>query len=99
MQRYIKNRVFVVTLHKLVSLNNILMIDLEFFNNRRTVRKYNNNKISDSELNKMLEAAFRAPTTGNMQLYSVVVTRSEAGKKLCPRLISISHLLQVVMSY
>jgi len=81
MQRYIKNRVFVVTLHKLVSLNNILMIDLEFFNNRRTVRKYNNNKISDSELNKMLEAAFRAPTTGNMQLYSVVVTRSEAGKK------------------
>lgn len=54
----------------------------EYFKTRRTVRSYDRNRsIPDSMLNEMLEAAFRAPTTGNMQLYSVVVTRSEQGKK------------------
>jgi len=32
-------------------------------------------------LNSMLKAAFRAPTTGNMQLYSVIATRTSEGKK------------------
>ena len=32
-------------------------------------------------LNELLEVAFRASTTGNMQLYSVIVTRDEENKK------------------
>lgn len=61
------------------------MEHLDFFNHRRTIRRYSDKPLSDSELNAMLEAAFQAPTTGGMQLYSVIVTRSEAGKKaLCP---------------
>lgn len=54
----------------------------EFFTSRRTIRRYDRSRsISDSTLNDMLAAAFRAPTTGNMQLYSVIVTRSTEGKK------------------
>lgn len=54
----------------------------DFFNNRRTIRAYDTSRtIPDSMLNEMLEAAFRAPTTGNMQLYSVIITRSQKGKQ------------------
>lgn len=53
----------------------------EFFTTRRTIRSYSSREITDAELNAMLEAAAHAPTTGNMQLYSVIVTRSEEGKK------------------
>lgn len=54
---------------------------LDFFRQRRTIRKYSDREISDAEINEMLEAAFNAPTTGGMQLYSVIITRSEEGKK------------------
>lgn len=57
------------------------MEHLDFFNERRTIRRYSDREISDSDINDMLEAAFNAPTTGGMQLYSVVITRSEAGKE------------------
>lgn len=54
----------------------------DFFKKRRTVRAYDNARtVSDADLNDMLEAAFRAPTTGNMQLYSVIITRSAEGKE------------------
>lgn len=48
---------------------------------RRSIRKYSSEPVDDSLLNELLEAASRASTTGNMQLYSVIVTRSEEGKK------------------
>jgi len=48
---------------------------------RRTIRKYADKDISDELLNKLLEQAERTQTMGNLQLYSVVVTRSEEGKK------------------
>ncbi|MDE6277630.1 MAG: nitroreductase family protein, partial [Muribaculaceae bacterium] len=55
---------------------------LDFFNTRATLREFNPDKhISPDELNALLEAASHAPTTGNMQLYSVVATRSPEGKK------------------
>lgn len=55
---------------------------LEFFSQRATLRDFNPDKhISDKELNELLQAASHAPTTGNMQLYSVVSTRSAEGKK------------------
>lgn len=55
---------------------------IEFLNNRRTIRKYSSKEVSDELLDKLFEASFRASTTGNMQVYSVVVTRSDENKKL-----------------
>ncbi|MDE7179945.1 MAG: nitroreductase family protein [Muribaculaceae bacterium] len=48
---------------------------------RRTIRRYSDREVSEEMLNGILERAMRAPTCGNMQLYSVVVTRTEEGKK------------------
>lgn len=53
----------------------------DYFNSRRTVRAYSQRPVSDELLEDILRSAMRAPTTGNMQLYSVVVTRSEEMKK------------------
>ena len=53
---------------------------LESMKNRRTVRKYANLDIDDALLSELLEVAARASNTGNMQLYSVVVTRDQAKK-------------------
>jgi len=47
----------------------------------RTIRKYKETDIPDELLNKILEAGCRASTTGNMQVYSVVVSRDPAMKK------------------
>lgn len=52
-----------------------------YFMNRRSVRKFSDKPVSDAMLKDMLEKAFHAPTTGNMQLYSVVITRTDEGKK------------------
>lgn len=61
------------------------MNDKNFFLNRRTYRQYANEAISDEIIEQMLTEASHAPTTGNMQLYSVVTTRSQEGKeKLSP---------------
>lgn len=58
---------------------------MDFFTNRRTIRQYTHQEVSDELLNKLLLDASHAPTTGNMQLYSVIVTRSEEMKqKLAP---------------
>lgn len=51
-----------------------------FFSNRRSVRCYSDRQIDDNMLRRMIEQAAQAPTTGNMQLYSVVATRSGEGK-------------------
>lgn len=53
---------------------------MEYFSNRRTIRRYTDKQISDGELAGMLDAAMRAPTCGDMQLYSVVVTKTTEGK-------------------
>lgn len=54
---------------------------LENMKNRRTVRKYAVQDISESLLSELLEVAARASNTGNMQLYSVVITRDQAKKE------------------
>ncbi len=52
---------------------------------RRTIRQYLDRDIDDTLLNQLLETAFRAPTTGGMQVYSVVVTRDADQKaRLAP---------------
>lgn len=48
---------------------------------RKSIRKYKSDDIPQSLLNRLLQTAARASTTGNMQLYSVVVTRDEVKKK------------------
>ncbi|MGN1375598.1 MAG: nitroreductase family protein [Prevotella sp.] len=54
-------------------------------NNRRSIRKYSDKEVSGQLLNKLLAEAERTQTMGNMQLYSVVVTRSDEMKaKLAP---------------
>lgn len=52
------------------------MIDTLF--NHRSIRKYKADIVESSKLDIILEAAARASNTGNMQAYSIVVTR-EAG--------------------
>lgn len=54
-------------------------------NTRRTIRKYSDRPVSDELLNRLLAEAMRTQTMGNLQLYSVVVTRSaEMKQKLAP---------------
>ena len=48
---------------------------------RKSIRKYADRPVSDELLNDLLQQAERTQTMGNLQLYSVVVTRSEAKKK------------------
>lgn len=47
---------------------------------RRTIRRYTGEDIPATMLNEMLALAARASNTGNMQTYSVIVTRSAAQK-------------------
>ena len=48
---------------------------------RRTIRKYAQKPVSDALLNRLMAEASRTQTMGNLQLYSVVVTRSEEMKQ------------------
>ena len=54
---------------------------MECIKNRRTIRKYTTQDVPSELLNSLLEEAFRASTMGNMQLYSVIVTRDMAMKE------------------
>ncbi|MCM1319160.1 MAG: nitroreductase family protein [Muribaculaceae bacterium] len=49
--------------------------NLSYFKERRTVRNFRDDAPTPELINEILELAMRAPTTGNMQLYSVVLTR------------------------
>lgn len=46
--------------------------------NHRSIRKYKDTPIDESVLNEILVAGTRASTTGNMQLYSIVVTKEKS---------------------
>lgn len=48
---------------------------------RRTIRSYTNRNVDDELLNELLSQAARTQTMGNLQLYSVVVTRSQEMKE------------------
>ena len=54
---------------------------LETIRNHRSIRKYKNTPISKEILDTILEAASRTSTTGNMQVYSIIVTQDEERKK------------------
>ena len=48
---------------------------------RRTVRAYSDKTIDETLLNELLETACRSSNTGNMQAYSIVVTRDAKQKQ------------------
>lgn len=54
---------------------------IESMTRRRTIRRYTDRKISNELLLQLLNDASHAATMGNMQLYSVVVTRDGDNKK------------------
>jgi len=54
---------------------------LETILKHRSIRKYKNTAIPDNVLNDILNSAVRASNTGNMQVYSIVVTKNEDIKK------------------
>lgn len=47
----------------------------------RTIRKYKSTPVDESLLLRIVEAGCRASTTGNMQLYSVIITRDVSKKR------------------
>ena len=56
-----------------------------YWTNRRTIRKYTDREVTDELIAEITLKASHAPTTGNMQLYSVVTTRDpEAKRRLAP---------------
>ena len=58
---------------------------METVKNRRSIRKYADRTVDDNLLNRLLEVSERTQTMGNLQLYSVVVTRSaEMKERLAP---------------
>ncbi|MBQ8066259.1 MAG: nitroreductase family protein [Prevotella sp.] len=48
---------------------------------RRTIRQYSDREVSEALLNRLMTEAARTQTMGNLQLYSVVVTRSDDMKQ------------------
>ena len=58
---------------------------MDSLNHRKSIRKYSCREVSPQLLTSLLKDAERTPTMGNLQLYSVVVTRSkEMKEKLAP---------------
>lgn len=57
------------------------MTTQELLLNHRTVRKYQDRPIPQNVLDRILECGMRGSNTGNMQLYSVVVTREPEMKQ------------------
>jgi nitroreductase len=53
----------------------------DIFLNRRTIRKYSGEMVGEELLYELLNMACRASTTGNMQVYSIIITRDEEKKK------------------
>lgn len=49
--------------------------------NRRTIRRYTTQGVDNQLLTRLLQEASQTPTMGNLQLYSVVVTRDAAAKQ------------------
>lgn len=50
---------------------------LDLLSKRTSLRKYSEKPISEEDLNLIVEGAMRAPTAGNMMLYSILIIRDE----------------------
>ena len=54
---------------------------MESIKNRKSIRKYSDKEVTEELLNNLIIEAERTPTMGNLQLYSVIITRSQEGKE------------------
>jgi FMN reductase (NADPH) len=54
---------------------------IDLLKNRMSLRKYSDKPITKEHLDIILESTMRAPTAGNMMLYSVIVVKDEEKKK------------------
>ncbi len=54
---------------------------IEVIRNRVSLRRYADKQISKKHLDIIIESAMRAPTAGNMMLYSILVVKDEDKKK------------------
>lgn len=58
---------------------------MELLNHHVTIRRFKDKPVDDLLLNNLLYSGTRASTTGNMQLYSVILTRDKSSReKLAP---------------
>ena len=55
---------------------------LEIINRRTSLRRYKDIPISEEHLDILLHSAMRAPTAGNMMLYSILVIRDQETKDI-----------------
>ena len=55
---------------------------LEILKRRVSLRTYDNQPVTEEELNAILKAAMQAPTAGNQMLYSIIVIRDQEKKAL-----------------
>lgn len=68
---------------------------MDFLFQHRSVRQYKKDEIGNDLLIRIIEAGTRASTTGNMQLYSMVVTREPENKsRLAPLHFNQSAVIQ-----
>lgn len=61
---------------------NIMNSTLELLNNRMSLRKYDDKPISEEDLNAIIQGALRAPTAGNMMMYSILVIKDPKKKEI-----------------
>jgi len=54
---------------------------IEALFNHRSIRKYKDTPVSDEILNEIIQAAIRGSNTGNMQLYSIIVSKDKEKKQ------------------
>ncbi len=54
------------------------MTTIETIRQHRSIRRYKPDPVPDDVLTEVLEAGIRASSSGNMQTYSIIVTRDEA---------------------
>ena len=58
---------------------------MKTINSRKSIRKYQYKEVDNELLNRLLEDSERTQTMGNLQLYSVIVSRNDEQKrKLAP---------------
>lgn len=55
---------------------------MKLLTSHRSIRSYQSRPIDETVLNELLESGIRASNTGNIQLYSVIVTQDAEKKKL-----------------
>jgi cell division protein FtsI/penicillin-binding protein 2 len=55
---------------------------IDLLKNRVSLRKYDSREISKEHLDLILESAMRAPTAGNLMLYSIIVIKDKKKKEI-----------------